>query len=413
VKLVARLLAMVVSSSFLFVPASSIAAPPTTLCGHAGPVPPTLPGSLHIGFQPTMIGLSKKAGHVFIINVGERNQGGRMVCRSSLTTLDARSGRYLGSWALGEVPAGLVVDDTDGFVFVISAYDPRHKNVSEGYLDIFDLNGHGARGARTIDLSAGDLYQAGADGRTHRLFLVTYQSVMTFDIQQGAILRTVPIAGIGPGGIHAPLAIDVRDNRVFIPTRQGVSVLDARSGSIVQSITLPPAERTLTLDKHTGHVFVASTGDCYGQRAGELRTLDAATGATVSTVSLNCSQIEPTVVDTLQGVVLAGATASGRVAVVSAGTGRVIRTLPFYRNLANSAVDDRTGFLYIPQQTCTGVPAHCRDSVLVIDPIHGRTVTRISVGHAYQGLTMIAEPARRVYITVPPFNVVTVLSTVG
>jgi len=151
------------------------------------------------------------------------------------------------------------------------------------------------------------------------------------------------------------VAFDARSGRLVVAEAGDVRVLDAMSGATIA--TVPISNPTaLAVDSRSGRVFVASNGHAVygGDSPSSLVTLDAASGAVVTTTAGVGGQIA---VDESAGRVFVGHVDSEgtrltlRVSVLDATTGRVLRTIDIGQNgdayLAALAVNPVTGRVFI------------------------------------------------------------------
>jgi len=151
------------------------------------------------------------------------------------------------------------------------------------------------------------------------------------------------------------VAFDARSGRLVVAEAGDVRVLDTASGATIA--TVPISNPTaLAVDSRGGRVFVASNGhaDYGGNRPSSLVTLDAASGAVVTTTAGIGGQIA---VDESAGRVFVGHVDSEgtrltlRVSVLDATTGRVLRTIDIGQNgdayLAALTVNPVTGRVFI------------------------------------------------------------------
>jgi DNA-binding beta-propeller fold protein YncE len=251
---------------------------------HTGPVQSASTGT-------TMMATAARAGHVFV--TGD----------TSVTMLDARSGRELRTIALGVLLTGVAVDMRRGHVF------------ATGY--------NGASGVGTVRM---------------------------LDATSGAVLRTVTLdQSPSPG----PVAVDERSGHAFVLDRgiDSFSIIDAASGRVLHSInvgaqTYPQA---VAADGHAGRVFVAVSVE---SSAGRVRELDVRGGRILHTVMVGWNPIALVVAVRAGRVfaVNAGSTASGStgsISVLDATSGRLVRTVRLGMLPHAAAVDERAGRLVV------------------------------------------------------------------
>jgi DNA-binding beta-propeller fold protein YncE len=193
---------------------------------------------------------------------------------SAALDLDTRSGRLLATVPLGTTRgffgggyfggANVGIDDRNGRAYVADA--------RTGTVRVLDL--HAGRVAFTV--STGIRPRAIAiDPRTRHLFVLdtAADQLRMFSAGSGALLRTVPV-----GAGSSALAVDGRSGRVLVagwgiaharqfgaaPTplpRVGqLRILDARSGATLRTIAVGAAPVAIQVDEMSGHIVVISAG---------------------------------------------------------------------------------------------------------------------------------------------------------
>lgn len=242
-------------------------------------------------------------------------------------------------------------------------------------------------------------WAVGVDARAHHVIVAGAKGngspivVRLFDAASGRLVRRT--AFNAPNLIPQRMVVDGATGRAFIaagslygpfpgPMPSGaVLVLDTHTGMPVRTIALGSPVSDIALDHTTGRVFVADRGPTrYVQKAfpsggsmgmsmatdaGMLHTLDARTGATISTAPLGIGP-GSIAVDERRGrvyvthagshdgsgssngvtiVIAAPMAGPGGVSVVDATTGRVLRTLALGVAPASIVLDDRTRQVFI------------------------------------------------------------------
>lgn len=389
------------------------------LCGTAYTLPTGgFPRVIHAGTRPQGAVVSRR-GHAFIPLSGTNGIGGSVSCRSSVTTIDTSTGRFIRSVPVGAVSPVAAVDDADGRVFVAS----YTKRLSSGSASItitaLDLQGRIVRALPALSICpcAGNALgplTVGVDSRHARFFLFTYQSVIAFNARTIAPLKTVALdSGSAGGGPN--YAIDARQGRVFVATQQGVTVLRSSTGAVVQRIDLAASERSLVLDEGTGRLIVGSAGACRGNGApGNVTILDSATGSVVRTVLSSCAGFLSMLVDEPAGRVLARIQQPGaviRYAILDAQSGRLLRAISLPSPLDYVAVDARSGKIYNGAVVCTEGRGGCARLVQVLDPHSWRVVRSLAIRAGWQGALTVAPDQRRLLVIGPYNGTITIART--
>jgi DNA-binding beta-propeller fold protein YncE len=303
------------------------------------------------------VAVDARAGHVFVLNQPEPEG----ISRASVSILDAHSGRLLRTVPVDYSPAVLAVDERTGRVFISTSVVGTASTVSElAALYVLDsgtaevlytyswTTGHNAM---AVDETAGRVFSTDDSGDGGA------GSVDVLDARTGQELRSVSVS-VSPVAV----AVDEHTGRVFIANyAQGtVSVLDAGSGRVLCSVSVGKHLRALAVDTRSGRVFVASLGptDQYGMGTGEGRVtmLDARSGQVLRFVRVDKNP-RVLAVDAHTGrvfVVDVGPTDQssnpmgvGRVRVLDAESGRVLYTVPVGKSPGAIAVDARVRHVFV------------------------------------------------------------------
>jgi YVTN family beta-propeller protein len=167
------------------------------------------------------------------------------------------------------------------------------------------------------------------------------------------------IATVLPAASH--VAVDIQTNRVFVASDPGtVSILDAGASSpaqaLLRTVHLPITAqagsllRALAVDQRTDRVFIADSS------ASVVYVLDAATGTFLHTITVgvdpraiavDAGQGEVFVVNGNRNETTAQNLGNGSVSVLDASTGRVLAMLATGENPVETAVDARSGRLFV------------------------------------------------------------------
>ncbi len=387
----------------------------------AGPVLATVP----LGTTPIAIAVDARTGRAFVVNNGD----------NTISVLDTHAGTLLRTVAVGQNPTGIAVDERAGRVvvtdaatrvdapagqlvsFLLSIGAPRDVSLLDamsgyplrripaaasplppmvdarrGQAIVATYANDGldservrvlatANGRLTQSLAMGGISLAGAiDGRDNRLILVRASvdvdgglgkaTVDVLDTASGRLVRRGAL-----GGLPAPgkLAVDETTGRAFVLTtdvttnRGTVVVVDTRSGRLLRSTPLPGMPAAMATDARTGHVFVTTQGSA--PRAigvasvalrpvglGRVAMLDARTGALLRLIGVGVAP-GAVAVDGRSGRVfvanagpvdrLGNASEPGTVSVLDARSGAVLRTVTVGLDPDSIAVDERAGRAFV------------------------------------------------------------------
>jgi len=281
---------------------------------------------------------------------------------NTVTVLDTRTGRHVGTIHVNGNPSAMAVDERTGRVFVYSDGDgfPGYTKLvstldgASGRRLRAVVVAHDPRGPNMPSQGAGDIV---VDEQSGRVFVSSpyADSVSMLDGTSGRLLRTV-------GGTQPrPLAVDTHTRRVFVLNGGGggtsngvVTILDSATGRVVGNTPVGRLALPVTpvVDTRTGRVFVANDGG----GTGSVSVLDAPSGALLRTVTVGPHPFVMAVdgrssrvfVTSLGAMDAAGhLTGPGSVSVLDARNGALLRTLPVGVEPAVVAVDERAGRAFV------------------------------------------------------------------
>jgi hypothetical protein len=381
------------------------------------------PRVIHIGMPPLGPGdtlVSERTNRAFIPFSGAYQPAERLHCRSSITTVEATTGRLIRTVPLGLVSPVAAVDDRANRVVVAGYPEGGPADWSQGALTVLDTQGRIISLPRTFALCpcpGATTYglAIGMDGRTHRVFVGSSHRVVTFDTISGRLLNSVPVE-TGDRCDCLSLVVDERRGRVFATTSSGLTVFSAASGSVREQINLPGPPGFVAEDRRTGRIFTeALTGPsgCRGGPSYVLAVLDATTSKLIRAMFDSCSGFGVAVDEPARRAYIREADMN-QVAVLDSGNGRVLRYLsprdPPPPVLL--AVGPRTGRLYYLYVRCS--TRACEVTIKVFDSARRRVLRAL---HIPQGVpilrgdvfTTIADAAGRVFVTNPQARTVTML----
>jgi len=286
----------------------------------------------------------------------------------SVSVLDARTGRLLYTVPSGGASQQVVVNTRTGRIFVSNwgdfAVSPRRPDVDmfKGGNTITVLDTRTGRHVGTIHVNGNPSTMA-VDERTGRVFVYSdgdgfpgyTKLVSTLEGASGRRLRAVVVAH-DPHGQHMPsqgaghIVVDEQSGHVFVSSAyaDSVSMLDATSGRLLRTVggTHPGP---LAVDTHTRRVFVLNGGNNGGGTSnGAVTILDSATGRVVGNTPVGRLALPVTpVVDTRTGRVFVANNASGTVSVLDARGGALLRTVTVGPHPFVMAVDGRSSRVFV------------------------------------------------------------------
>lgn len=248
--------------------------------------------------------------------------------------LDEDSGKVLRTVPVGVRPTALAVDATTGRVFVtnhhtVSVLDARTGSL----LHTIAINEIGiAVTPLTIDEQTNQVFAASSATNASGQPVPDANVVSVLDATTGALRRRISIP-------HGPIAVSVdnRINRAYISNTDGsVSILDIQNGRLVRTIPLAPGTvaPAIAVDSQTSRVFVASYD--YITYHGHISTLDAHSGTLLKTAPVGNTANAVVVVEQTGR---AFALSERGISVLDAGSGRLIRTIPIRPSPSSLAVD--------------------------------------------------------------------------
>ena len=349
------------------------------------------------GRDPMILALDTRAGHAFVITMGDGGTpgtvsmlnaasgtvqrttpigyfpGGMVVdegrarafiitsavagrpSKPSVSMLDTRSGRVQGRTPLGGSPSFVGIDRSTARVFVGMPY-----RVMRGRIQVLEETT--GRLVQTVTLSFNPRAMA-VDARRERAFIIgsdpMYRGRLAMlDTRDGRVLRTALVGGYA----SSALAVDARRDHVFAATVAGsakacatprgvchtpgtVLMLDARDGRTLHATPVGDNPSTILVDKQTGRVFVVNSGT-NGDDIGTVSVLDATTGRLVRSTTIGYLP-EGAAIDERRGRVYVANSHSGTVSVLDAATGQLLRTMRVIVGPGAIVVDGRTGRIFV------------------------------------------------------------------
>jgi YVTN family beta-propeller protein len=250
-------------------------------------------------------------------------------------------------------------------------------------LAVMIVQGHTAPGQVVRTTTVGHMPGwVAVDARTTRAFVTNSveHTVSVLDASTGAVLRTVALPGepdfaatdvrtVAVGKMPDAVAVDAATGHVFV-TNNGadtVTMLDAQNGTVLGTIKVGAQPAQIVLDERTQHVFVVhGRGGArffFGDSStGGTTMLDARSGAVLHAVAVGGSPTDDVgfvtainlAMDARHGrvfVINPTATAApdgaGRVSVLDARTGRLLRTLSVGRHPIALGVDETLARLFV------------------------------------------------------------------
>ena len=330
-----------------------------------------------VGDGPTGVAVDERDGRVVVSNTNTdvtQQTGQFFLLRSqwsglsSLSLLDARTGRLVRSIPASASLAGSVADARQRRLLVATDDDPQP---GVGSINILRGSGEGQRLATV----PGMLLALALDSRANRLLVASDAQGGTVSVLDAAHGRLVSRSGIGPVLLGQSLAVDEQTGRAFALTANlgsntgSICVFDTRTGRLLRSIALSSVPAAVAVDQATGHVFISAIGPAApinilpGYRPwyrhlvvplstgnGSVLMLDARSGTIVHTASVGVAP-GAVAVDAAHHHVLVATVGAmdgtgaprgpGSVAVLDARSGVVLRTIPVGVAPGAIAVDAR------------------------------------------------------------------------
>lgn len=231
--------------------------------------------TIPVGRDAAAIVVDEHAGHVFVAN---RTDG-------TVSMLDAASGRVLRTITVGAAPAALALDQHDGLIVVLDE-GRQYDGYPVGPSSLSLVQARSGRVVRTVGLG----YRASAvalDAGSGHIFVAdrSDDTVTMLSARTGAVLRTTAV-----GRDPVAMAVDARIGRLFTSNDgdRTVSVLDTHSGSLVASVSLGAAPTALAVDEQAKRVYALTGQDTMASplhhHAGAVAVLDGRSGRLLHTV---------------------------------------------------------------------------------------------------------------------------------
>ena len=364
--------------------------------------------------QPVQLAVDEEAGRTYLaigdtIGFGPRGSNAHLVVidnrsaaivarlgvidQPAVLTLDSPAHRVLLSNDLGGVSvidtvgprsAGTIgsrLGSAAGMLFTLVA-DPETNRAFRtnqgGGLDVLDaktgLLVRTVLGGRGADMQQTE--SATVDAATHRVFVVVVtaagQEVAVLDANTGTPLRTIPLSAPSTQSFYdcQDPVVGASGDRIYVPDSAGgrLLVLDGRSGSILRALKAGTQPCTLLLADSLHRAYLTDT------IKDSVVTIDTVTDRVLWTARLPARPGCNLFVDQRRGVVLVllnSATGQSALAVLSAASGRLLRTVDLGGVAVSAAFDEPSGHLYI---------ARVDGSLLTYDGVSPRPLRTISVG---------------------------------
>jgi len=364
--------------------------------------------SLRSGPVAVSMTIDARAGRVVIIN-GDK----------SVSALDARTGRLLYTVPSGGASQQVVVNTRTGRIFVSNwgdfAVSPRRPDVDvfKGGNTVTVIDTRTGRHVGTIHVNGNPSTMA-VDERTGRVFVYSdgdsfpgyTKLVSTLNGMSGRLLRTVVVAhdprGRNPSQGAGNIVVDEQSGRVFVSSAyaDSVSMLDATSGRLLRTVggTQPGP---MAVDTHTRRVFVLNGGGG-GTPNGAVTILDSATGRVVGNTPVGRmsagTPVTP-VVDTRTRRVFVANNGSGTVSVLDAHGGALLRTVTVGPHPFVMAVDGRSSRVFVTSLGAMDAAGHLTGpgSVSVLDARNGALLRTLPVG-VEPAVIAVDERAGRAFV---------------
>jgi len=231
----------------------------------------------------------------------------------------------------------------------------------------------------------GGAASVGVDERTSRVVVVgsgATGSVTILDATTGQPVHSVPLDGRVSG--PAAAAISPATGHTFVLNTYGpgiapgatVSMLDTRMGAPVRTIRVPPEPWAVAVDDRDAWVFVTSIGAApvvgNARGGGRVSMVDARSGALLRTVAVG-RMPEAVAVDTATRRVFVANFADNTVSVLDAVTGAVVWTASVGAHPIALAVAAGTGRVFVANEDS--------QSVSTLDARSGRVLRTTPVGY--------------------------------
>jgi len=256
--------------------------------------------------------------------------------------IDTRTGALVGSIDVGAGLQRIAVDAQAGRAVAISDFG---RGGTTGAISVLDTrSGRLLRqlvtgavlAALAVDVRAGRALVVGAEG-----------GVWVLDVRTGRLLRTTHLAGF-----PSLVALDEGRGRAFVAAaRDGeggiVSVLDTRTGALIAAVPVPGTPTSLVVDPERG--VAATVGGT--EAAGSIFSLVDTDGRLLHVRPLGRSL---GLLAGPAGRLVARSVADGTVSLVDSRTGSTLRTIHLHGVPLTTALDPRTGRLYVAMQPTAG-----------------------------------------------------------
>jgi len=365
--------------------------------GGAGPRAP-FPRHIAVGTNPADIAFDQRTRRAFVVNMGST-----IPSPGTVTVLDADTGVVLRTAPAGLSPYAATVAPGAGRVFVSNENLPP----AGGTIGMLDARS----GATLQTIPAGPVPFALPDERAGRVFVLDEGGGLAMRaISTGAMLGQTSVPGVSVS--WAALAVDRQDGRLFVVSRRPsvVREFDGRTLRLLRTLPVSPARadaQDVLVDPDIDRLIVvsrATQGSAMSYSSSAVTTVALRSGRLIGVTQF--SGLIGTVQEDQRTAHLfvtsqEQSAASGKVSMLDAHTGVVLRTIAAPWGIGSIVVDGGRGraFLSNGNESITMLSSASGASLRTI-PLKGLLTLRVDdatgrlfAANAYTGVVTVFGPA--------------------
>lgn len=370
---------------------------PTSVEGRARALAP-FPRRIAVGTKPADIAFDQRTRRAFVVNMGQS-----VPSTGTVTVLATDTGAVLRTVTSGLSPYAATVAPGVGRVFVSNENLPPAR----GTISVLDARS----GALLQTILAGPVPFALPDERTGRVFVLDEEGGLAMrDIATGALLRRTSVAGVSIA--QTAMAVDRRDGRLFVVSRRPsvVREFDGRTLRLLRTLPVSPARadaQDVLVDPDIDRLIVvsrATQGSAMSYSSSAVTTVALRSGRLIGVTQF--SGLIGTVQEDQRTAHLfvtsqEQSAASGKVSMLDAHTGVVLRTIAAPWGIGSIVVDGGRGraFLSNGNESITMLSSASGASLRTI-PLKGLLTLRVDdatgrlfAANAYTGVVTVFGPA--------------------
>jgi YVTN family beta-propeller protein len=262
-----------------------------------------------------------------------------VACDGELLALNATTGIPTNEVLIGDGPAGMALDPSNGYLYVTNAYS---DNVSV-------INGTTGESVTSIPVG-GSPEGIAYDTQDGYIYVANYYgNVSVIDGANNTVVGSI-VVGFGPQGV----AFDGENGLVYVSVfgSNDVIAINGSTGYLVDAIPAGADPGPLCLDTGNDRLYIADETDY--QLSDNVSVIDTATNTAIGSISVGFSPVSFSL-DEASGDIYVSDGASESVSVISGSSDVVVGTIPTHVWPGAMMVLPTQGDLYVANQIGTNL----------------------------------------------------------